>query len=51
MIGAKVQKQSVVQKERKNCDFMEVKNSKGEALAYYFEITKVLAMEKKALGL
>lgn len=50
MMGAQLQKQSISNSEKNNCDKMEVMTEDGETKTYYFEANKVFEMESKMFG-
>lgn len=48
MIGADLQKQTISNSDKNDCDKMMVKTEEGESETYYFEANKVFEMERKA---
>ncbi len=47
MIGADLQSQSLISSGKNTCDKMVVKTEEGENMTYYFEVNKVIEMERK----
>ncbi|MGH2566558.1 MAG: DUF4919 domain-containing protein [Ginsengibacter sp.] len=51
IMEADFQSQSLISSSKNSCDKMGVKTKEGEVKTYYFEINKVMEMERKILGL